>query len=1225
MARAVGAAAAGAGVAVSRPDQRTLRERDRAARAAACEFGAPLAVEAGAGTGKTATLVARVVCWCLGPGWERAEQLGPGTPRDALAARVLGRVAAITFTEAAAAEMALRIGEAFSAVERGSTPIGVERGRLARIADGEERARALLAALDHLVVRTIHAFCRRLLAAHPLEAGFHPDFTVDPDREATRRIARETLEARLREGYGAGDRELLELAADGFGPPEIEEALLALLDAGVEPERLGPDPCAPDRAAVAAGSLAEAVAQLRAGPGGALARGEGPPGRGRALAAKLDETLALVRAGLPLAELALGLRELWGDRDRGTLGEWARGRLRAAERRALGGSADAFGAAAARLRARIDGLRACAPRRLAAVRRVLRPLLDETRRELRLRGIVSFSDLLSGARALLERHPSVAERVRDGMDQLLVDEFQDTDEVQCAIVEQLALCGPRERRPELFLVGDPKQSIYGWRRADLRAYERFLARVEQEGGTRHRLAVSYRATPALLDEVERVLEPALRPEPGVQPEFQPLVADRAQDPSTPVPVEYWVSWPLAAATPGAAPDAPPRPALRARVADVAELEARALAWDLRGLHDARGVAWRDVGVLFRSRGDLDTYLAALRDAGVPYAVEGDRAYFQRREIVEAVALVRCILDPNDQLSLLTVLRSAWVGVPDAALIPLWTRELPGRIARLDGPDPVALDGLRRRIRDAASAVPDVPGLARVAGWEHALESAVEVLARLRQSFRCEPGDVFVERVRALSLLEATEAARHQGAYRLANLQRFFRGLALALADGRGGTHALLRRLRRSVAEALEEEEARPPETGEDAVRVLTIHQAKGLDFRHVYLVQLHRESGGPVPTASPVLAEVDGALEYRLLGAASPGLHVALAQRERVARAELGRTLYVAMTRARDRLVLVGRLSTSSPEPTAAARTHAELLHARRGGLPPLEPLFAELAAAGEADAVRLGARWRFPALETAPPQPPLTATEHALPQAERIRADRETIARRREQAVARMARPAVAAASAGADEEHGRARASGPGRVRAPEPERLSRAISRAVGSAVHRALERLDPSASADAVLARGRATVRFELACELEGEALARGIERAEALLEGFARGPLLARLRRLGDRVVARELPLLATPPAADSGPVDSVQGAIDLLYREPGTGEWVVADFKTDRVEGDAELAERARAYASQGEVYTRAVREALGLDREPRFELWFLHPGRIERPGPEPSGYNGAP
>jgi ATP-dependent exoDNAse (exonuclease V) beta subunit len=122
----------------------------------------------------------------------------------------------------------------------------------------------------------------------------------------------------------------------------------------------------------------------------------------------------------------------------------------------------------------------------------------------------------------------------------------------------------------------------------------------------------------------------------------------------------------------------------------------------------------------------------------------------------------------------------------------------------------------------------------------------------------------------------------------------------------------------------------------------------------------------------------------------------------------------------------------------------------------------------------------------------------------------------------------------------------------------------------------------------------------------------LARVGEVLERFVRGSLFTRLRELAPHVVARELPVLLPPEHRDTGPVGFVAGAIDLVHRDPATGELVVVDYKTDRVETEREVAERAKSYGAQGTEYQRALREALRLDAPPRFELWFLYAGRRE-------------
>jgi ATP-dependent helicase/nuclease subunit A len=1216
--------------------QSDLRAADLAARRAAqTRFDVPLVLQAGAGTGKTTTLIGRLLAWTLGEGWERAalrlaERAERKTGRraeegpDRVAAEVLGRVVAITFTEAAAAEMAGRAARELSALAAGhQAPDWLEASVLPPAPERALRARALLGTLDHLAVRTIHAFCRGLLADHPLEAGVHPDLTIDADGRLVEDVVRETVEDALRDGYGdPGDPHLLALASRGFGPPEIVEALASLLQGGLPAALLAEDPFAPQALRDFHQRLAGGCAAVH----GLIApRIRGSRARN---AIKIVEALAVLTARLgaegeaSVTELAGRVAELFPENLVDHLKKW-RKRLEGTEATLFGEVAPELAAASGLLVQLLEQLGRFDPELMEHGRRALAPLLARVERELRSRGIASFDSLLAGAEALLARHGEVRRQVRRRIDQLLVDEFQDTDRIQCDLLRWIALDGPVEERPGLFLVGDPKQSIYGWRNADLRAYEGFVKLVLEAGGEVMPLVLNFRSVPAILEEVARVIGPVMLPRLGVQPAFEPLLAcdRRLEDPgfrregrggrAGRSPVEHWVSWKRGAeGGPWKTP-----------AADATDIEAAALAEDVRALHEEHGVAWKEIAVLLRGIGDLDLYLEAFRRARVPFAVGRDKQYYRRREVIEAAALVRSVLDPGDHLALLTVLRSSTVGVPDAALIPLWNRQFPRLMTELRSPSPEALAGLRRAIEGAVRVVPrDVPGIERVRGWERNLLAAVEHLAVLRHSFEREPADAFVERLRRLTLIEATEAARYLGPYRLANLERFFRQLLAAVEESGGDATAILRALRRSVAESREAEEGRPKDVAEDAVQVLTVHGAKGLDFEHVYLLQLHKSPPGDRGPRTEAGRWGEG-FEYRLFGAPTPGFDRIEAARREVEAAERVRLLYVAMTRAKDRLVLAGKWP-EAVEPMSWDRATAsiDLLLSRRdppGSLPALweEALGSATAEPAWAVVDPAGALWKFPDLRPAA-EPGLAAEPErpSLPGPQEIALVSAALQAQRVRARVRMDRPFGGAAS---EEAHALLREQQAARQAeaAAEPDRSRRRPPRdreaamAAGGAIHRALEEWDLVADPRRELERQRALLPAYLAALVEGNDRGRALPLAGALLETFAAGPLVERLRRLRDHVLARELPVLLPPGEGDHAPVGAVTGAIDLLYRDPQDGRIVIADYKTDEVATEEEIRERAAVYAPQGEVYARAIREALEMEEEPRFELWFLRAG----------------
>jgi ATP-dependent exoDNAse (exonuclease V) beta subunit len=433
-----------------------------------------------------------------------------------------------------------------------------------------------------------------------------------------------------------------------------------------------------------------------------------------------------------------------------------------------------------------------------------------------------------------------------------------------------------------------------------------------------------------------------------------------------------------------------------------------------------------------------------------------------------------------------------------------------------------------------------------------------------------------------------------------------------------------------VAEAREEEEGRPKDAAENAVQVMTIHKAKGLDFDHVYLLQHHKVPGGNRAGEAARVAERSDGVEYSLLrpGAATLGFHEAAQDADALAAAERVRTLYVAMTRAKIRLVLVGRwLEADQTKAVRRTPSHAALLLERRPSAPDLRNLMETISRSAAAHSHQeAGVRWVFPALLPREPEALGVSKEAAaLASAARVAEDSRTILEQREAARRRERRPFAAVASASAEELDSEAallerygeETSDDGQRSAGTPAGV-RCDARAIGTAIHRALEEIDFEEEPGPLLARCQQVAASTLSLLLGSGEREAALRRAQELLERFTQGPLFEHLRRLSPHILARELPLIALPEDADGAAVGYVSGAIDLLYRDPETGAVVVADYKTDSVPTEAEHARKVQAYTAQGAVYQRAVQEALSLQALPCFELWFLQSGRIERV--EPSG-----
>ena len=1112
-------------------EQRELRRRDvEARRVARSVFDRPVWIEAGAGTGKTTVLVERILSWCLGPGFDAVQGEGEDVAPQ-MALRVFESVVALTFSEAAAAEMEARTAGALGDLAQGLLPKGVSpgllaEGPLAELAEATlcRRARVLLEHCDHLTALTLHAFCARLLRAFPLEAGVDPAFQIDAQGADRARVVRELLETWLEEPPPGRGEDLAELAEEGLGPAEVEGLVVGLLGS------------------------------------------------------------RLTAADLVQLDPAEGHEMVF-----------------------------------------------------APLKRVLVEAMSTCEGRLRDAGSEGFDGLLRRALELVERHPAVVARLRGELRQLLVDEFQDTDFLQCRILEHLAVAGPVSNRPILFLVGDPKQSIYGWRSADLRSYHEFTARVAAlPGAESHRLSLSYRAPSVLLDEVEAITAPLLVHEPGLQAAFQPLVAARSEESGAPpAGFEYWIA--------GEVDPDTGRPADKTEAEVATAIEAKAAAGDIARAHREGGIAWRDIAVLLRSAGDLEVYLDALRRAGIPYATAREEHGAAGREIRDAEALLRCLLDPNDQIALVAALRSPRCGIPDAAWPPLWRRQFP-RTARwaLLGEGTAARERSAELLRDAARELarrgPSLP--AAPEAWQESAVHFLDVLCALRRSLDEEPFDAFIARLRRLTLLEAGEAALELGAHRLANTERWFRTLLTHYESSGGNLAALCRALRRSGG--LPTQRQGPTAGGVDAVQVLTIHGAKGLEFERVYLLQAQR--GTSRQAGSQIEVERgDTGFAVRLPWGLrkeqcveSSGFAAASERRTAVTRAEQVRTLYVAMTRARRSLVVSGRLDKGEAR---KQRSHADLLsrtlapalrearaaaapgrgRVESGGRP-----FVFLALTGPAGPETSG-RKRVPGTfsqeRAVPPtlEARRTLTGSAAPAPPSPRSPQRPSTLRlpvigdaeRRTALARAAKPYRAAASsrdAGSlpapDELVGRPSAipAGPSR-----PTELGRELAREIGIALHSFFERFDwATPDEERAFAAEQEVLIRELEARVPGGSSRRAaLRRANALLARLRRGRLWAQLRALAPYVLGREVPVLI-PPELDRGPLCCTAGTIDFVYRDSQSGQLVAADYKSGDADRGIPLRERGERYRSQGMAYCQALTQAWELSAPPRFELWFL-------------------
>ncbi len=818
--------------------------RDQAARtSAATDFTTNLVVSAGAGTGKTTLVVERILA-----------AIGSGHAP-------LSAIAAITFTDKAAGELRHRLasglrelGDLARGVAPGDEPssaknafawlTGTKRESDAAIA---ARATEAEASLDRATVTTIHGFCAEILRAYPLESGLPPGFAADRGL-AGRRLAEDEWTPFMEAELGPSGRraDLWERVLSRFTLFELAEFGRVLASGAISQAALFSDLAALDLRA-ALGAKARAIAEE--------------------IRETVDRTAGLTdapREWLDQAEHALRIFAAEGVVSARSAIETSTrlaGKMSSVRTKKVSAEeAEVLEDLEARARPIVRGL---SDYDANAEKDLVSALLPFARR-LRVRqtrsGLVDFDALLVRTRDLLRDTPPVRAALKRRFRMLLVDEFQDTDPIQYEIVfflaerEDEAVADAYETRltpGRLFIVGDAKQSIYRFRGADFAAYQHAVHHVIDRGGAELSLTSNFRSTAAILDPVNALFAP-----PGSEawrasaylPPYEPINAEREDDGTG--AVEVW--------TTAVGPDASAGERRRA--------EGLAMATVLTTIAGP-GKSWRfdDVLVLFRGFSDLAPYLRALREAGVPFVVSGGRTFFKRPEIVQAMAVLRAVADPGDAAALLAFRRSPAGGVPDTELA-------------------AAAGG-------GAAILP-------------ALAAADVRLAALRAEATLLPVDVAVRCVLDASGLVALSGLAFEAAQRVANLEK----LCLAASElSRDGQRTLVETL-----DALEEgfeidEEGDSPlaDADRDAVRLMTIHKAKGLEARVVILADAAAgRSHRPPRRTNAGMVRVDGGEFVRL---SSPSFRngAAIAAAIDDARhedAEDVRLLYVALTRARDRL-----------------------------------------------------------------------------------------------------------------------------------------------------------------------------------------------------------------------------------------------------------------------------------------------------------------------------------
>jgi ATP-dependent exoDNAse (exonuclease V) beta subunit len=1118
------------------------------------DLDSTLVVEAAAGTGKTTALVSRII---------EVVRSGRGE---------LARLAAVTFTEKAAGELKLRLRGKLEEVRSRSREAG-EREVTARLERG-------LSQLEEAHIGTIHGFCADLLKQRPLPAGVDPLFEVATEDE-TERLYRQVFHRWLEETLASpppGVRRLLRRQARREEGPvdELYRAGRALLEIRDFPTAWQVRPFDREEALDSLVDRAMKLAEK-------AARAES---RRDFLFIDFAELIAFAqdvkgqeqvsgRRDYDALEHRLPAVKLKGRKGRGRYAEGVSREELIAERDELHRDVTQFDQ-----RARAD--------LTAHLQNELQELVKRYESLKERRGRLDFLDLLVRARDLLTSDAEVRKELQQSFTHIFVDEFQDTDPLQAEILLLLAADDPAvsdwwKARPvpgKLFIVADPKQSIYRFRRADVALYQKVKKQLKRIGAKCLYLTTSFRSVPELQELVNVSMSPAMKPTAdNHQADYvplhrhRPLIPDQPSIIALPIPKPYgdWgnvTNYAIQKSEPGA-------------VASWVRWLLEESGWKVsaRGGREPRPIEPSDVCLLFRrfiAQGTLVTqpYVEALSGLDVPHVLIGGRGFHQREEVEALRVALTAVERPDDELSVFATLRGPLFSLPDDALFLFRSRH--------------------------GSLHPSRAIRAPLEGEDASVRSALDVLARLHKDRNRRPI--------ALTLRELLDGTRSQAAFALwqsgdqvlANVLRVIQ-LARTFEESGGLSFRGFVEYLDGLADVKERVEQPVIEDGVEGVRLMTVHKAKGLEFPVVVLCDITCA----LSTGASRHVEPEGKLFAVRLAGGSPW---ELLDNEQVEaerdRAESLRLLYVAATRARDVLAVpavadvpqdrgwVGPLLPALYPPERTRR-----LPVVAPGCPPFrgdDTVFDRPAKAPVQSGIRpglhkserggIGVVWWDPALfeariDTKPglrrywilqaaegDGPGIGAREYAEWQ------------ERRGRILETASRPSLRVTSVTRLVETEAPEVAGATEVSlfTVEGRDPQRPTGKRFGTLTHEVLARSPLSAGAGEVESVAASLGRLFGNSEQEIAAAAEAVSAA-------LRHPLLQRAREAEH--VYRETPLVLRE---EDGRL--VEGVPDLVFRADAASPWTIVDFKTDLRPDIAESLHRR-----QVALYRLAIQEATGV------------------------------
>jgi ATP-dependent helicase/nuclease subunit A len=1137
------------------------------------EFGATFFVEAAAGTGKTTALVGRIV-GLVKTGVGRLEQ-----------------IVAVTFTEKAAGEMKLRLRSEIEKERAQAT--SVERERLDQALRELELAR----------IGTIHGFCGDILHERPIEAGIDPLFEVASEEEAEA-LADEAFD-RWFENILAdppeGIRRVLRRRSRGQRPRDQLRAALHILRGHRDfPAKWRRDPFDRERTIDALITELASVGTLAATsswPDDYLTRSLTEIVRFVDESTRLEAVRSRDYDGLEADLRSFARRRSWSWKG------WARTKFGAFSRDEVLSRRD-------RAKANLDALIAASDADLAPVihEALQIPIADYERLKTNT-GRLDFLDLLIKTRDLVCKNVHVRGELQLRFTHFFIDEFQDTDPLQSEILLLLASADPAESnwrsvRPiagKLFLVGDPKQSVYRFRRADISFYEDVKSRLIAHGAVLLHLTTSFRAQPSIQAFVNAAFAPAMAAaHAGSQATYVPLGRSRIEVVGQPTLVALPVPRPYGEY--GSITNRSIEESFPDAVGGFVDWLITKSGWTIEEDGARVPIKPRHIAILFRRFRNFGAdvtrpYVRALESRQIPHVLMGGRSFHDREEVIALRTAIAAIEWPDDELKVYATLRGPFLALGDEALLTF--RQY------LD-----AEGVLRHRYLNPLRAIDR--SVLDPAGLEVA--DALALLRRLHVGRNHRPIAETIGKLLAAVRAHAGIALWPTGEQALGNCQRMI-DMAQHFERRAFSFRSFVEKLE-SDAERGEVDEAPIVEEGTEGIRIMTVHKAKGLEFPVAILADPTCTATHSTPSrhVDPVrhlwLESLCGSTPIELLEAAADEL-----QRDE---AEAIRLAYVAATRARDLLVapVTGDQPIKGWLDVLNQMLYPQDKSCRQAGLAPGCPEFGEDSVldrgvkgrAPPQGSVRPGLHmpvsngpaviWWDPAkitldvdektslrhqrlLEASPDRSAVSKSEQDYVAWKTAREELlETSSRPsiRVQTVTSLARyQTTEGAADGADD----AANAGP-RVDVEIIDRraLDRPGGRRFGVLVHAVLASVALDADIDSI--RSMAAINGRIVNATEDE-----VKAACIVIEAVLEHPILQRAAASAARGrVRREAPVLHK---LGNGLI--VEGVVDLAFQEEEStaAVWTVVDFKTDR-----EFSSSSERYIAQVRLYSRAIAEATG-------------------------------